>query len=573
MKTDKIILFALLLCASWVIPVSAQSDLSKGKKLIETGQINSANKFFIEQVSKEPTNAEAIFLLAETYFDLGKLDSAENNYKRGEAIGKKFPFNTAGLGRIAMVKGDTLKAKELFNLAIKSDKKNGDLFAYIAKSAVAANQPQIAAWYVAKGKEVAIKNPQIHIAEGDLWKLNGRAGDAVNAYERANDYDKNLPITYVKIGYIFIDARTFQVAADNFNKALAIDPNYPLAFKGLGDMSFKTGDFQAASDNYKKYISMVEENLEDMYRFAFILFYNKEYTEASKILDNLLAKDPKNPVLLRIQGYMLYEMGIDEKGNVVNPQNISNALANMNRFLEVQSQDKYLSSDFEYLAKIQMASNLDSLVPQNYLKAYRLDTIAGVRFVEDAAKAYRKIAKYDSAAITYQKLLSITDENKLANYFAVGQNYWFSANQDTAKADSLKRREKLLKADTAFQKVIELKPDLHLGYLNRGRIAAILDTLEVGLANEFYQKVIDLIIDANEQVKRKNDLIDAYAYFGAFYYIKAWNARVEKNNAAYQDFKTKSIDYWNKILEIAPNNPKAVEGMKALEELAKMKGQ
>jgi tetratricopeptide (TPR) repeat protein len=566
--------FMLLVTASWMVPVSAQVDVSTGKKLIETYQWHKANSFFNDLVSKNPTDASLKFYLAETYMGLSKVDSAEALYNQSATENPELAFSQAGQGRIFVVKGDTVKAKEFFNKAIKSEKKNGDLYAYVAQACIGANQPKLAEQYIARGKEITMKNARIHMADGDLWRQKGNAGEAASAYERGIYYEKNLPLAYVKLGVIFTESKNFDISETNFKKALEIDPQYPLAFKGLGDMNYRGNHYKEASENYKKYVSLSEISLEDTYRYAFILFYNKEYAEATKIIEDLLVKDAKNPVLLRLKSYISYELGVDEKGRPVNQDNLKNALLNINQFFVVQGKNKYLPSDFEYLAKIQMANGLDTLAPANFKKAYALDS-SRFSLLEDAAKAYQKTNRFDSAANAYQRLLNATQDNQSINYFNLGRMYYLAATKDTAKADSLLKITKLVLADTAFKKVSTLNPASYLGSLWMARSESQISQLDVtkpGSANASYEKLINIIVAANDQTKRKNELKEAYYYFASFYYVEAWTSKTKKKNMTeFKEFSEKSLEFWNKMLEITPEDPKALEGIKAVNDLNKGK--
>jgi len=570
MKTRRtfFISLALMLTASFVMRVEAQ-DVSVGKKLIETSQWNKANQFFIDKVKTNPLDASLKFYLAETYFALGKVDSAENNYTKSQ----DYAMSIAGLGKIILAKDDTIKAKDLFNKAIKAERKNGDLYAYIADACISAKYPKLAEQYIARGKDITTKNAKIYMAVGNLAKFKGNSGDAANAYETANYYDKSLALAFVKVGTIYTESRTWDAATKAFNQALQIDPNYPLALKGLGDMYYKSGRFQEASDNYKNYYSNSEVTLEDNYRYAFILFYNRQFPEATKMIEKLLVADGKNPVLLRLQSYISYELGVDKKGIVTNPENVKTALSNITRFFELQK-GKLLSSDYEYLAKIQIASKLDSLAPDNYKKAFDLDS-SRTALIEEGAKTYRKINKYLKAVPFYQILFRISPENVGINTFSMGQMYYFEATKnDTAKSDSLVRKANFIMADTLFRTVARLIPTSHLGLLWTARTETYLDTKQEGLANGTYDKLIQfiLVLPPDQAAKRKNDLIEAYRNLGAYWYQLAYIALTKKKNKVeYQEDKTKSLEYWNKILELAPDDAQGADAIKAFNDLDKVK--
>jgi tetratricopeptide (TPR) repeat protein len=558
-----------MFATSSLISVGAQ-DISAGKKLIETYQWNKANQFFSDKIKENPSDPGLKFYLAETYFALGKIDSAQSNYSYVENNLKKGPeyvMSIAGQGKIILSKGDTTKAKEIFNKAIKEEKKDGDLYAYIAEACISANYPKLAEQYIARGKDITTRNAQIYLAIGDLARLRGNAGDAANAYENAYYYDKKLALAHVKVGLIYTDSRSWNVADSAFNKALEVDPNYPLAYKGLGDMYYKSGHFQEASDNYKKYFSLSEVTLDDNYRYAFILFYNQQYAEATKMIKDLLIKDSKNPVLLRLQAYISYELGVDKKGKVTDAESLKSALSNITQFFKVQKSKNLLSSDYEYLAKIEVASGLDSLAPDNYKKAFEMDS-SQTSLLDDATKILVKNGKFLKATDFYKIMNKVSPDNIGINTFKMGQMYYFEAlKNDTAKADSLIKRENLVLADTAFKTVATLIPTSYLGPLWMARAESQLDVQQLGMANDDYEKVIQIIQAGNEQDKRKNELFEAYNYFASLYYVKAYDALVKKNMAELQELKDKSKEYWNKMKELSPENPKADEGIKAVDAL------
>lgn len=566
MKTRRthFISLALMLAASSLIGVGAQ-DVSTGKKLIETYQWNKANQFFIDQVKANPADPSLKFYLAETYLALGKVDSAESNYSKGP----EYAMSIAGLGKITLSKGDTVKAKEIFNKAIKADKKNGNVYGYIADACITANFPKLAEQYIARGKDVTTKNPSIYMAVGDLARLKGNAGDAANAYENAFYYDKNFVFAKVQVGIIYTESRSWDVSAKAFNEAIAIDANYPLAYKGLGDMYYKSGRFQEASDNYKKYFSLSEVTLDDNYRYAFILFYNKDFAEATKMIEKLLKDDSNNPVLLRLQAYISYELGVNEKKQVTNAESVKSAYSNITKFFELQPTKKLLYSDYEYLAKIQIAMGKDSLAADNYLKAFEMDSTR-VNFLDEGAKVSKKIGKYLKAADFYKILNRVSPENLGANTFQMGQMYYFQAlKNDTAKSDSLIRRGNFVLADTTFKTVARLIPTSHLGLLWAARTESQLDTKQEGLANESYEMLIQFILasDQANQAKRKNDLLEAYNYFASLYYVKAYEALTKKNYTELSTLKEKSKEYWQKMKDLAPENSKGEEGIKAVDDL------
>lgn len=112
------------------------------------------------------------------------------------------------------------------------------------------------------------------------------------------------------------------------------------------------------------------------------------------------------------------------------------------------------------------------------------------------------------------------------------------------------RMENYKKADSAFMKVTELSPEYIQGYIYRAQANFKLDEgNKQGLAKPYYEKVIQL----GEVDKAKNSkyLIEAYRYMGDYAYT------VQKDLPA-------SKSYFNKILELAPDDQQALDVLRAL---------
>ncbi len=147
--------------------------------------------------------------------------------------------------------------------------------------------------------------------------------------------------------------------------------------------------------------------------------------------------------------------------------------------------------------------------------------------------------KYDKAAAAFQKKIELSKATAkptaIANdYLSLGRSHML--NKTYAEADA------------AFDKVIEIKPDLPIGYLYKARASANLDPKqEKALAKPSYEKYIDLAKGDTE--KNKKELIEAYTYLGSYYLL------VSKD-------RTKSDEAWNNVRTLDPANKAAIEAAK-----------
>jgi hypothetical protein len=551
MRTNRVTFAILLFLFAYLAYPVAGQDLTAGKKLIETAQWGRAKAYFKNLLNSQPNDPQVKFYFAETLLGTGALDSAATYYQAGASADPALPFSVAGLGRVYLQKGDTLKAKETFDKAIKLNKKNVDLYAYIADGCVTAKYPSIASAYILRGKDVNLKNANLQLADGNLWRLKGNTGEAANSYERAYFFDKSCLLAYLKVGIIYYEAKNNDAAIENYKRVLSLDSLYSPAYRELGDVYYRRNEFADASAMYKQYFRLSETSIDDNYRFAYILFFNKEYNEATNVIKKLLVSDAKNPILLRLNSYISYELS-----------DYKNSLDYMNKFFAVNDKNiKLLSSDYEYLAKSQARNGLDTLAAENFVKVFKMDSTQ-YTYLDSAARANIKAGKYAKAAQNYDMLTKVKPNDPF-NFFNLGRQYYIIGKADTAIADTAIRKITLIKADSAFSKVAQLKADSHLGVLWQARTNSMLDK-SLDKSKPFYEQAAQIIV--NNGSKNKRELIECYQTLGIYFLNKAYSYKKE-NPAEFSTVKESSISYWKKVLELVPNDPTATQAISELEKL------
>jgi tetratricopeptide (TPR) repeat protein len=203
------------------------------------------------------------------------------------------------------------------------------------------------------------------------------------------------------------------------------------------------------------------------------------------------------------------------------------------------TQEQYSDKALDYLQKY--ANSITSKDAETFTQ------------IADALKASRK---YGAAGDWYQKAVDIMIANKetpsALDYYNVGLNYYYGAI--TAKPAD---QDMLTKADEAFGKLIEVKPDLGSGYYWRGMSNYAKDQqAQEGLAKPYFDKYIE--ISGNDPKTSKSTLINAYTYELLYYYYKE-----DKDNIKV---------YADKLAGVDPNNvtvKEITENMAAREKAAK----
>ena len=535
---NRLMLKAILISSVIVTTLQAQT-LQDGLKALDFDKYESARGIFTQLTLKEPANGENWYYLGQSYLNLFKEDSAEWAYNEGVKLAPKTAANYVGLGELLIANKKVEEAKTQFNKALSFSRgrdgmiKDATTLRLVASALVSTENKVVdeALNHIKNALEIAPQDYDVLIAAGDVYLEMNKGGDAATQYERAEVVDPKNPKAFTRVAAIWLRVRNSEQTLTDLNKALAIDPNYAPALKLMSELYYKSKKYQLAKDYYAKYLNNSEPSLANQKRFAKILFNSKEFEDAlPKILDVIKLED-SDVYMHRMAGYSYFEVGeLKKDTSMYRP-----GVAELELFLSKIATDKMLASDFEYLGKLySRIPSKDSLAVINMSKAIDMAPDK-IELLKEAGMVYNKIKRFDKSIVCFETYISKTNKIIPADYYLLGMASYFGKS--------------LPKADSAFAKLIEVKPDYADGYYWRGNVQASLDSEAkdtLGLSS--YITYVSMVEATPE--KYKKNLIVSYDYL-AKYYIKQ-----EKDSIAKV--------YLEKIIALDPNNKQAKEYLKSL---------
>ncbi|HEY3390619.1 MAG TPA: tetratricopeptide repeat protein, partial [Prolixibacteraceae bacterium] len=451
----------------------AQENTKRGLLYLDDYQYHKARNFFLDLIKSTPGDARIYCLLGDAYLGLQLPDSAKLMYDKAMKLDSQNPLPLVGIGKVALLKGDRMGKLESFEKARKIDKKNVEVYNEIAKGCIGLSivDTTTGGLYLKQGFELNPKYAGLHITFGDYELMENRIGNAVNAYQRAIFFDPASAVAYRKLGVLQTKSRSFREAINTFNKCIQLNSSQILVYKNLGDLYYLLGKYPEAEKNYQVYMERAEISSDDKERYAFILFFNKKYTEAAKLLEDVLAQNSDESVLLRIRAYIACETGDYQKG-----------LEYMEKFFKLHDPAKNIASDYSYYGRLLQMSGKYSLAIDNYKKALALDSTM-TDIYDDLAKIYSTNKMHIEAVATYKKMLAYGADS-VNTFFQIGKEYYFEGDNYRAKHDSLMTLQKagkipfadstvvneskrlyFQKADSAFTKVTILNPRYGGGFI------------------------------------------------------------------------------------------------------------
>jgi tetratricopeptide (TPR) repeat protein len=529
--------------------------LNDARNLTAGEQFESAAKVFTTLIGKEPNNGTNYYYFGENFLKTYFADTLSNTikemtdaalvyYTKGLEVDPNNPLNNVGKGKVAYYTGDLNTAKTEFDLAQSKFPSKTNKASKLSKEDQAITLMCIAEAYIysPKKKNISLaltfldkaillnpKNPEIYLVKGDAYMENNDGTNAILNYKKAEELDPKSPKAKLRIGQLRYRTKQYQDAQTYYKDALLIDSTYAPAYLELGVTFAKAGQNEVAKKYYKKYLEL-SNNVSAKVKYGLVLFELRDFTEAIKQFDEVLALDPNRNDLNRALAFCYYE---DKK--------YDKALSYMNKFFSNVKPEKTINMDYVYYARILSKSKMDSLAVIQYKIAFQRDS-TNLDMLSEMATSYARMKKYNEAieALTLKTNI-MKDKADALDYYAIGRNYYNIGNWE--------------KADTAFGSALALQPGLinalHLKAVTKDVLDPDVDEnkkpkLKEGKAKPYFE----LLIQKTDQdsVKFVKQRIDAYNYL-AYYYL------------LYKEYCNSYI-YWQKLLAIDPNNKNAIEALK-----------
>jgi len=544
----------LLTILSGAIGVHSQ-DIQTAFKLTRAERFEDASAAFKTLLQKNLKDGDIYYYYGDNFLQEYYSDTTNNSFKelsdsakllfsKGTEADPANPLNYIGLGQIALMLRDMLKAQQNFSKAIsllpsKANKtiimapdKHATVYIRLANAYIKAGINDTAKVFgsLRTAEKLDSKNYDLYIVKGDayIFMLNDGSKAILN-YNIAQSLNPRSPFAKLRVGQLWMRARNYKDALTFYQEVVKIDSTFAPAYRELGYLLSRANRNDEAEQNYKKFLRLSGGNTTARIQYVNTLIELKNYSEAINQLNEILKTDTSNNDLNRALAYSYYETGQYDKGLVYSK-----------KFFRRVKPDKIRATDYSYLGRLLAKTKQDSIAHDNLVKAFQMDTSRS-ELLSEAAMSMIRLKKYDKAIEDFN--LKISLKKAVPNdYYNLGKVYYNTKSWG--------------KVDTILMYYSTLMPEHVQGYLWRARALVNIDTTsKLGLAKPVYEEMIEKA--KTDSVKNAKELMEAYSYLAYFNLVQFKDTKD-------QQFGLKSIDYCNKVLAILPPDPNYTDKAKAI---------
>lgn len=518
--------------------VMAQTHV-EGEEYFKADQFANAKDLLLRSLNNPQTDkAVSDYYLGMIAVEEGKTADAAKYFEQGVAANPQYAYNYVGQGLVKLLAGDYKEAETFFKLADKNSKKDASLQIAIARAYDRANpalySKQITK-QIEKARKFSMTNPDIFIFEGDQFREQKDWGNAGAKYEMAVSNDANYTPAYVKYANLFTDVNP-QYAISMLGQLLSVNPNSALGQRELANAYYNKKDFAKASEQYGKYVQNPSHFKSDEDRYAFLLFYSRDYQKGYDYATKLLKENPKNFTAQRFQ-YM----------NAAQIPAMKDQLVPMAKALYANHKadpkaNKFAAIDYTLIAgELQEAKEPDEAVA--VLEEGIKEIPENLNFYKQLATVYVDENDLAKASDTFEQYIAKAGDAAGYNDYVQQAIYAYYGGAQNIQADPAKSNKYFDISSKYATKASEIAENQYRPIKILGDIAvaqAANDNLRKSAGQPLYEKAIVLLENAADPSKYTSDAKSMYTYLGNYY--------VNVNNIA------KAKDYFNKFLKLDPNN-------------------
>lgn len=254
-----------------------QSQLicQNGLRLLQQGNLEEADKLFLEAHSLDAENIDALNLLGIRSYQKNDLQNALHFLNRANHLAPNSAQTLSNLGLVHHALNDFQTALECFNQSIARD-------------------PNI---------------PESHNNRGNTLKALSRNQEAISAYQAALALRPSYSEALNNQGIVVLESDNYQEAISLFEKAIQANPNFAVAFNSLGNALTQLENYEGAFQCFERALQIHPGYLDACLNFGNSLKKAKQYSAAIDCYQHALKINSEHAKTFYLLGEIYYDIG------------------------------------------------------------------------------------------------------------------------------------------------------------------------------------------------------------------------------------------------------------------------
>ena len=229
----RLVVLIFLTCSTCLL--YAQT-LVEAKTMMYHGRYKSASNILRNEISRDPKNVEAWYLLTRCYLKDDKIDASSDSIPALPKELEKSAYIECAKGDVLLRQGMKDSAAFYFNAAIgQTGQKDPVILLAVAIAHIRSDSGNAAYALELLSRAIKLdkKNPAVYVEQGNAYRRLQNGTEAYKAYSKALDVDHNYAEAAYRLGKLFETQNNPDMFLKYFQQAVTIDSNYAPAWYAL----------------------------------------------------------------------------------------------------------------------------------------------------------------------------------------------------------------------------------------------------------------------------------------------------------------------------------------------------
>ncbi len=267
----------------------------------DTGRFEEAKEQYRRVLELEPAHAFAQLRLAQVHLDLGEWDDAALFYERVERVLDQPDLGAAahaGLGRIALARGDQAAAVEHYEAALELQPEARRLHVPLGQAYRGLGNMELARKHLEQASNVKLRvfdpilddvgslsvSSAMFLTAGAQALKAERFDKAERAFRGAIAVHPENHRAHLNLAVVLTQRGALEEAEVSAREALRLRPDYYFAYFNLGTIYEARGQLGEASGYYRRALEGNPDEVKFNYRLGGLLMRTEEYAAAAERL-------------------------------------------------------------------------------------------------------------------------------------------------------------------------------------------------------------------------------------------------------------------------------------------------
>ena len=422
-------------------------------------------------------------------------------------------------GRDALIRGDYLKAIEIFRDAAQNDKKNPEAFKLLGTALIKADSAGQAEAVLIQARELAPNDAQIFMLLGEAYEKQQLTAASLEQYKKAAEIDSMKPEIWSKVAEISRKVRKWNEARNAYIEVIKLDSTNQVALQQLGSIYYKAKQWANALPLYIRLEKIYPDSLPIQMAYVVVLEKNEFWRDLIGVAEKVVARDPGNTEIQTILAEALVKTG-----------QIPKAIEQFEKF----NPDSLNIEDLIRLAKAYKADTQYVKSIATFQRVLRRDS-SRCDVPYDLGTTFMAVKEYSNAWQMFDKKIACDTSS----------GYQFAAHLNAAM--SLMQLKKFKDAKMYVLGGIVFRPENIQAWQILAQCYGQLDDVDSEIVA--YKKVVELATAASENGdagKYSNQILEGYRMIGVRYLIRA----TKQEGDAAKKMYIAALEYLKKALSL-----------------------